>query len=41
MDMIKGTLNFDPLAYAEMAFGRKHWSEFSDDEMMVSRKERE
>lgn len=36
MDMIKEVLEFDPLAQAEMAFGNKHWSEFSEDEMMVS-----
>ena len=36
MDMIKRVLEFDPLAQAEMAFGGKHWSEFSDDEMKAS-----
>ena len=36
MDMIKGVLEFDPLAQAEKAFGNKHWSEFSEDEMMAS-----
>lgn len=36
MDIVKGMLEFDPLAHAERAFGNKHWSEFSDDEMMAS-----
>lgn len=34
--MIKEMLEFDPLAHAERALGNKHWSEFSDDEMMAS-----
>lgn len=36
MDIVKEMLEFDPLAYAERALGNKHWSEFSDDEMMSS-----
>lgn len=36
MDTIKEMLEFDSIAHAEKAFGNKHWSEFSDEEMGAS-----